>query len=110
MESYFLKYNSVKNTEVERGVNRKVLANAENIMILELSLEKGADLPLHNHIHEQCSYVIEGKFEFEINGEKQILETGDSLYFGPNSPHSVTCLEAGKFLDVFTPAREEFLE
>jgi quercetin dioxygenase-like cupin family protein len=35
---------------------------------------------------------------------------GDSVYIEPNVVHGVVCREAGVLLDIFRPAREDFLE
>ncbi len=91
------------------GVTRKVLAHSENLMVCELHFKKGAVGALHSHPHEQCSYVISGKFEYDIGGEKMIVGPGDSTYKQPGIVHGAVCLEEGVVLDIFTPERKDFL-
>ena len=105
----------IKNSEINLevmgdGVSRKILATGGSLMMVEVSFEKGAIGALHTHEHEQVGYVIKGSFEFEINGEKQIIKQGDSVYFAPNVPHGVMALEDSVILDIFTPQREDFLK
>ena len=52
---------------------------------------------------------MSGKFEFEIDGVKQIVEAGDGVYIEPNLLHSAVCLEEGELIDTFSPVREDFL-
>ena len=73
-----------------------------------------ATIPLHQHPHEQISYVVEGKVDF-ILGEGQehtvdTLEAGDMVVVPPDMPHTVEVLsESARVLDCFYPIREDFL-
>ena len=100
----------VTKTELGGGVSRKILAQDTDMMAVEVHFDKGAVGAVHTHPHVQISYVLEGKFEFELDGKKTIIGKGDSYYTHPNVPHGVVCLEAGVLLDVFTPRREDFLK
>ena len=97
-------------TELGGGVSRKILAQDTEMMAVEVHFEKGAVGAVHSHPHVQISYVLEGKFEFELDGKKTVIEKGDTYYTKPCAPHGVVCLEAGVLLDVFTPRREDFLK
>lgn len=97
------KYNNIKSEKMFEGVNRKILARGGSMMAVEASFAKGAIGPIHNHPHEQISYITKGKFEFEIDGTKQIVECNDSLYIESNAKHTVLCIEEGCILDIFTP-------
>ncbi len=98
-----------KKTELGGGVSRKILAQDKDMMAVEVSFEAGAVGAVHTHPHVQISYVLSGKFEANMNGEKKIISAGDSYYTEPNLPHGVVCLEAGVLLDIFTPRRDDFL-
>ncbi|MBF9003222.1 MULTISPECIES: cupin domain-containing protein [Vibrio] len=92
------------------GVSRKILAYSDNIMSVEVHFEKGAIGAMHNHPHEQLTYVLSGSFEFTIGDEKKVVRTGDVLYKKPNEMHGCVCLEKGVLLDNFTPMRKDFIE
>lgn len=109
MKNYFIN-SEIEGKEVDPGVFRKVLAYNDNLMVCELHFQKGAVGSLHSHPHEQCTYIISGKFEFNINGVKKVLGVGDSTYKEPGVVHGAVCLEEGKLIDIFTPAREDFLK
>jgi quercetin dioxygenase-like cupin family protein len=91
------------------GVSRKFLGYDNQIMMVKVKFEKGALGAPHQHFHTQATYCVSGKFEFEINGEKKIVEAGDGVYIEPNLLHSAICLEEGILIDTFSPVREDFL-
>ena len=95
---------------VDPGVTRKVLVHSENLMVCELHFEKGAVGKLHEHFHEQCSYIVSGAFEFEIGGVKKVVRAGDATYKQPHVLHGAVCLEEGTLIAIFTPERKDFLE
>ncbi|GFP74555.1 cupin domain-containing protein [Clostridium fungisolvens] len=90
-------------------VQRKILSYGDQLMAVEVHFEEGAVGTLHSHPHTQLSYVLEGEFEFEIGGVKNIVKKGDTLYKLPNVVHGCRCLKKGVLLDVFTPYREDFI-
>ena len=100
---------SVTETPCEPGVQRKVLAYSDNLMMCEVSFETGAKGNFHTHPHEQITYVAEGRFSFTIAGQTSEVVKGDSLYMPSGAEHGCTCLEKGKLVDVFSPMRKDFL-
>lgn len=95
--------------ELGGGVSRKFLGYDNQIMMVLVKFEKGALGSPHQHFHTQATYCASGKFEFEIDGVKQIVKGGDGVYIEPNLLHSAVCLEAGMLIDTFSPVREDFL-
>ena len=102
--------NETEITDLGEGVSRQILSHGEDMMAVEVIFEEGAVGALHTHPHVQISYVLEGKFEAQIDGEKRIISVGDTYYTLPNIPHGVRCIERGRLLDVFTPERKDFLK
>ncbi len=100
---------SVPGQEAAPGVVRKVLAYNENLMCVENHFEKGGVGALHSHPHTQITYVVSGKFEFEIEGEKRIVKAGDTMLKTDGVVHGCVCLEAGILVDLFTPMRKDFV-
>ena len=100
------------NTEwetVDNGVERKILGYDEKLMMVCVRFEKGAVGTLHHHIHRQISYVESGRFDVTIDGKKSILGQGDCFFVAPDLVHGVVALEKGTLVDIFTPARIDFL-
>lgn len=99
----------IDSAEAGEGVLRKILSYTDELMIVENHFEKGAVGALHQHPHTQITYVVSGQFEFEISGEKKIVNPGDSMLKKDGIPHGCVCLEKGILLDIFTPMRKDFV-
>jgi quercetin dioxygenase-like cupin family protein len=107
--------NFVFNDEVEwedvnPGVRRKLLAYDKDLMTLIVEFKKDSIGYIHKHFHTQISYIISGSFEVTINGEKKIQKAGDAYYLQSNIEHGVVALEDSLLVDIFTPAREDFIK
>lgn len=48
------------------GVSRKVLAHGGSLMMVEVTMLRGARGDTHAHPHEQISYIAAGAFEFDL--------------------------------------------
>jgi quercetin dioxygenase-like cupin family protein len=107
-EKYILT-EGMKWEELGGGVSRKFLGYDNQIMMVLVKFENGALGSPHSHFHTQATFCVSGKFEFEIDGIKQIVNGGDGVYIEPNLLHSAVCLEAGMLIDTFSPVREDFL-
>lgn len=99
----------IQGEEAGPGVVRKVLSFTDELMCVENHFKKGAVGALHHHPHTQITYVVSGQFEFEIDGEKKIVNPGDTMLKKDSVPHGCVCLEEGILLDIFAPMREDFL-
>ncbi len=76
-----------------------------------VSFERDTVAPMHVHIEEQFTIVLEGEFEFEIDGDVRTMRPGDVAVIPAWVPHGArttdsTCQE----IDVFTPPRQSLLE
>lgn len=107
-EKYILT-DSMEWEQLGGGVSRKFLGYDNQIMMVLVKFEKGALGSPHSHFHTQTTYVVSGSFEFDIDGVKQVVKTGDGVYIEPNLLHSAVCLEDGMLIDTFSPVREDFL-
>lgn len=93
------------------GVVRTVKGHLDDLMVVELRWKRGMKGAVHTHPHRQCSYIIEGEFEAEVDGEKRVLRGGECVYVEADVPHGLCALsETGVVLDVFTPMREDFVK
>jgi quercetin dioxygenase-like cupin family protein len=108
-ENAFIYSSEIEWEQSDNGINRKILGYDDQVMMVMVHFKKGAVGSLHHHIHRQISYVVSGKFEVTINGQQKILGAGDCFFVAPDLVHGVVALEEGSLLDVFTPAREDFL-
>lgn len=106
----FIEGESVQVEDLGGGVTRRLLAHDEQLMMVRVDFQTGSIGALHHHPHRQVAYVVAGRFEVEIGGEKRVLKAGDCYMPAPGVLHGVVALEPGTLIDVFTPRREDFLK
>jgi quercetin dioxygenase-like cupin family protein len=107
---HFIHSSDVPWEHADEGIERQILGYDGELMMVRVVFKRGAIGVLHKHVHRQVSYVEAGSFELEIDGEKRILRQGDSYFVPSNLIHGAVALEDGSLIDVFTPAREDFLK
>ena len=92
------------------GLQRKLLGYDATLMMVVVRFDEGAVGALHDHPHRQATYIAEGEFEITISGEKKKLQAGDGFFVPSGARHAATALTAGILVDVFAPAREDFVK
>lgn len=95
--------------EVFPGVHRHRLVASEQIYQMEVRLEAGAEVPLHQHPHEQISYVVRGRLRFQVGEELIEAAPGASVAIPGDTPHAVWTLEESLVIDTFAPCRADYL-
>lgn len=98
---------NAKNTSP--GTLRKVFFGSENMTIAKVSLTIGTIGELHEHPHEQMSYIISGSFNYRVGLIENRVNSGDVIYIPSNEKYQCECLESGEILDIFVPMRKDFL-
>lgn len=83
----------------------------EQTMVNVVSFDKHTEAPRHAHVEEQIVIVLEGEFEFDLDGEVRTMRPGDICVVPPWVPHGAhtedtTCRE----IDVFNPPRQTLLD
>ena len=91
-------------------LERRIMAYDEQLMLVEVHLQKGGVGALHTHPHHQVDYLVRGSVLFELEGKRYTMEAGDSVLIPPNAEHGATALEDSILLDIFSPMREDFLK
>lgn len=94
---------------VAEGLSRQIMGYDGKIMLVKAKFEEGAIGVMHKHYHSQVTYVESGEFEMTIGDEVKTLKRGDSFYVIPWIMHGCVCTKPGILIDVFSPAREDFL-
>ena len=97
----------IKSKEIMPGYHGKMV-HAETMSWVFWDVDKDAEVPEHSHLHEQIMHVVEGTFEFTLDGKKGIYHPGDVVIIPSNSPHSGKALTNCKLMDIFSPVREEY--
>lgn len=84
---------------------------AERSLVNVVSFEEHTVAPHHVHPEEQIVIVLDGEFEFDLDGDVRTMRPGDVAVIPAWVPHGAhtndtTCRE----LDVFTPPRQTLLD
>ncbi|MBO0590447.1 cupin domain-containing protein [Cellulophaga sp. E16_2] len=102
-----IKLAEIRTKEIIPGYHGK-LVHTKNMSLAFWDVEKGAIVPEHSHVNEQVMQVLEGEFEFTLNGKTKVYTSGDLVVIGSYIPHSGKALTPCKLMDVFSPTREEY--
>ena len=88
---------------------QRQLIVGDEVMLARVLLKKGCIVPLHSHVNEQLSYILEGALKFFIDGKEIVVRSGQVLTIPPNMPHKAEALEDTVDLDIFHPPRADWL-
>jgi quercetin dioxygenase-like cupin family protein len=88
----YIENESIAWTEVENGIDRKIMAYNEDLMMVKVRFETGAIGSLHQHVHTQMTFIESGVFEVFVREEKKVLRKGDVFFIPPNIEHGVKCI------------------
>ncbi|HSU28004.1 MAG TPA: cupin domain-containing protein [Chitinophagaceae bacterium] len=73
-----------------------------------VELLEGSSIPMHQHVQEQITYIIEGQLDMIIDGKECILKSGYYHVIPANTPHSAIARTFCKVIDAFSPVREDY--
>ena len=103
----FRYFTDIPTREIAPGFFSKLIHTDTNTINF-IDVKAGSSIRLHQHIHEQCSFAIEGKFEMTVNGDTQVLEPGSFAIIPSNAIHGGTAITDCKLIDIFSPVREDY--
>ena len=103
----FRKFTDIITKEIAPGYFSKLI-HTDNNTINFIEVAAGNSVPDHAHLHQQLSFVIEGKFQLTVNGEAKVLDQGMFAVIPSNVRHSGLAITDCKLIDVFSPAREDY--
>jgi quercetin dioxygenase-like cupin family protein len=96
-----------QSAEAVPGVHLTQLAAGEEMSVQRFRIEPGAEVPEHDHHHEQTGYVVRGTLTFTVDGETHAVGPGDSYAIPGGEPHSAVNEgeEPVVGIDTFAPPR-----
>ena len=83
-------------------------AHGESMTFGYVELKAGSSVPLHQHIQEQITYIIEGELNMLIGGNECLLTPGMYYVIPSKIPHSALAKTDCKVIDVFNPIRQDY--
>ena len=101
------RWDEVPREQMNPNIARRVV-HCERLTLAQLEIKKGGIVPLHDHHHEQVTYVLRGRLRFRTGDRDQEVGAGEILETPPGAPHTVEALEDTVCLDVFSPVRDDW--
>lgn len=103
----YIKLEDLESKEIVKGY-RAQFVHSDNMTTAYWEVDSGAALPVHSHKQEQISNIIEGEFEFNLDGDVRIIKKGDVIIIPSNIPHGGKAVTKCKIIDTFYPVREDY--
>jgi quercetin dioxygenase-like cupin family protein len=83
----------VKRTELQR---QDLSVPGREVIQVRVDLEPGVKFPAHSHPGEEIAYVLEGVWEYEIEGKAPVtLKAGEALFIPAGTIHSAKNVGSG---------------
>ena len=103
------RWDDIPDKQLAPGVRRRFLT-ADRVTIARFNLARDAVVPVHDHDHEQVSYVVSGALKFVVDGKETLVRAGEALQIPSWAKHGVTALEDTQVIDVFSPVRQDWID
>lgn len=102
----YAKLKELPEEKIGDKIIRRILVG-EKGMVVFWQMKAGAHAARHQHPHEQIFWMISGRMEFDLDGEKRTCRAGDCGVIPGNTPHEAYFPEDTEVIDVFAPPRED---
>jgi quercetin dioxygenase-like cupin family protein len=108
LDKKHLRWQDVELEQLNPLLDRQLVVG-QRIMLARVLLKKGSHVPMHQHVNEQMTYILEGALKFKIGGEEIVVNAGEVLCIPSSMPHEAWALENTVDLDIFDPPRADWL-
>ena len=95
--------------EILTPLFERQLVVGQQIMLARILLRKGCIVPMHSHINEQVSTILEGTLKFFIDEKEILVGPGEILTIPPNMSHKAEAITDVLAIDIFTPPRADWI-
>ena len=83
----------------------------EQSLVNFVSFEPHSEAPMHTHAEEQIVVVVDGEFDFTLDGHTRTMRPGDVAVIPAWVPHGAVTREHGcREMDFFSPPRSTLTE
>jgi quercetin dioxygenase-like cupin family protein len=101
-------WNSVELEDLNPLLQRQMVWG-QGVMLARVLLKKGCVVPMHSHLNEQLTYILEGALKFLIDGREIVVNAGEVLTIPAHMPHQAEALADTVDLDIFHPPRADWI-
>lgn len=94
-----------------KGVKLHILSPSNSnleFMYDEYEVNSSTGDKLYQHEGEECAFVLEGKLQINLSGNKFILNKGDFIWFQSTIPHQITNLSNKKSIAIWVDSPPRF--
>lgn len=95
---------------LREGVEMRALSGDEGCLLMMFRLRAGSEVPTHTHKEAQYGVVLKGRGTFTTGGGEIEVGEGDAYAVKPGEPHGFKAFEEVVVIDVFVPARRDYLK
>lgn len=82
----------------DKSIVSSVLLDQDSGSITIFAFDQGQKLSEHTAPYDAFIHIVEGQAEITIQGDKQLLDEGDSIILPANKPHAVNATKRFKML------------
>lgn len=103
-------WDSIPSEVVRPGVKRRAFGSRDVLLVMN-DCEPGMDLKPHSHPFDQIALIVEGRAIYHVGDVANEMSAGSVVFVPAGVEHYIEPLgdEVVKNLDVFAPAREDYL-
>lgn len=83
-------------------------AHGDRATVGDVQLDADTIIPIHDHPHEQITYLLEGSMHFVVGEETQTMKPGDIAVIPGGVPHGGRTVSKCRVIDIFAPARDDY--
>jgi quercetin dioxygenase-like cupin family protein len=102
-------------TNIERIATRNIFGtqirgrytHGDHSTVGDVALDADTVIPIHDHPHEQITYLLEGRMHFVVGVETMTMKPGDIAIIPGGVSHGGRTVSACRVIDVFAPARDD---
>ena len=103
----FTSIDSIRERQIFNGIRGRYF-HGDRMTTGDVILDADTDIPIHQHPHEQLTYLLEGQMEFIVGEEKHLMEAGDIAIIPGGVLHGGRTLTRCRVIDTFAPARDDY--
>jgi unsaturated pyranuronate lyase len=79
------------------------------MMMVRFDMERGGDIPMHSHPHEQVGFLIEGRGVLVSESDERPVVAGDTWSMAGGVVHGARFGDSpAVVIEVFSPPREDY--
>lgn len=108
MQSNFFYFSQLQALEVPDEKFDVRFISTDNITVAFNALQPGAQVPLHEHMHETIDFLQEGELEMTIGNQTTRMFAGMVARVPSGIPHHARAITACRVINIFYPARDDF--